>query len=44
MTRLEELEYRKHCPYDVMGDYFSLSQKLEEKKGLSDRNCSKLKK
>lgn len=44
MTRLEEPEYRKCCPYDAMGDYSSLSRKSEEKKELSDRNCPTLQK
>lgn len=44
MTKQEVLEYRKHCPYDAMGDYSSLSRKPEEKKELSDRNCPTLQK
>lgn len=44
MTKQEELEYRKHCPYDAMGDCSSLSRKSEEKKELSDRNCPTLQK
>lgn len=44
MTRQEELEYRKHCPYDAMGDYSLLSRKSEEKKERSDRNSPILQK
>lgn len=44
MARQEELEYRKHCPCDAMGDYSFLSRKSEEKKEFSDRNCPTLKK
>lgn len=32
MTRQEELEYRRMCPYDAMGDYSALFVEEKEEK------------
>lgn len=31
MTKQEEMEYRRNCPYDAMGDYSDLFSHPEEK-------------
>lgn len=31
MTKQEEMEYRRSCPYDAMGDYSDLFSHPEEK-------------
>jgi len=31
MTKQEEMEYRRSCPYDAMGDYSGLFPHPEEK-------------
>ena len=44
MTRQEELEIRKRCPYDAMGDYSLLSTKTEEEKKNFNQSRSMSKK
>lgn len=36
MVSEEEMEYRRSCPYDAMGDYSGLSQYWKEKDGLDE--------
>lgn len=31
MTKQEEMEFRRSCPYDAMGDYSGLLRLMEEK-------------